>query len=382
MNANTTQLTRIGTPQQPTPQPRSRPHTYHHSKVVVVVPAYNEAATIAATIAALHTQTRPADRIIVVANNCTDNTADVARQAGAEVWTMRHNPHKKAGALNWAISQLLPDLHDRDMLLVTDADSMLTPGAIAAAEHGLHRRRNVGAVCADYYLPRQPGTLNLLQANEYARFSRWIWRRAGRAVVLSGVATLFEVAAVRRVIDGRNVGHLPGYHGELYHRDPATEDIELTFAVQAAGYRPRVAVGFLAATDAMPSLNALILQRVRWQRGMLDTLRLYRLAWWNAGHWARQIAIYVGSLMVPAYVAVLVGTWATAGMVPFDPRWLPVTALFAVERMVTVRRQGWRAVLLAGLLLPEWCYEQVRSWAYWRALWQTCRRTERVWINS
>ncbi|HEX6500210.1 MAG TPA: glycosyltransferase family 2 protein [Micromonosporaceae bacterium] len=356
--------------------------TYRRTRVVVVVPAYNEAATIAYTVHALHAQTRPVDRLIVVPNNCSDDTAAVARAAGAEVWEMPGpNPHKKAGALNWAINRLLPQLDDRDMLLVTDADSILAPGAVAAAVHAL-RRRGVGAVCADYQLDRQPRLLDILQGNEYARFSRWVWRKGGRAVVLSGVATLFRVPVVRQVLAARALGILPGYPAEFYHRDPATEDIEMTFAIRALGYRPRVAPGFDAVTDSMPNVRALVLQRVRWQRGMLDSLRLYGVRWWNVGNWVRQFGIYVSSLVIPLYLAVLVGTWIVAGSVPWDPRWLPLTAVFAAERIVTVRRRGWRSLLAAAALFPEWCYEQVRSFAYWRALVQTLRGTDRVWINS
>lgn len=354
---------------------------YRRTRVVAVVPAYNEAATIGATVAALRAQTRPVDRLVVVANNCTDDTAAVARAAGAEVWEMPANPHKKAGALNWAIAALLPQIHDSDLLLVTDADSHLAPGAVAAAELAI-AKRGVGAVCADYRLDEARRLLDVLQRNEYARFSRWTWRRGGRAMVLSGVASMFRGSLVRQIVAARSDGRLPGYAGEMYHRDPATEDIELTFAVRALGYRPRVAPGFDAVTDSMPSTSALVDQRVRWQRGMLDSLRLYGFRSWNAGSWLRQVAIYLGSLLAPAYLALLATVWVAGAAVPWDPRWLPLTAVFAAERVLTVRHQGWRGLLTAAALLPEWCYEQVRSFAYWRALWQSIRGAQRVWVNS
>jgi cellulose synthase/poly-beta-1,6-N-acetylglucosamine synthase-like glycosyltransferase len=56
-----------------------------HGQVVVLVPAHNEAAAIDATVASLHRQTRPPDRIIVVADNCTDDTEDLGLLHGAEV---------------------------------------------------------------------------------------------------------------------------------------------------------------------------------------------------------------------------------------------------------------------------------------------------------
>jgi hypothetical protein len=62
--------------------------------VVAVIPAWNEALCIADTIRALQHQTRPPHLIVVVANNCTDNTAASARAAGADVLEMprTHDP--------------------------------------------------------------------------------------------------------------------------------------------------------------------------------------------------------------------------------------------------------------------------------------------------
>jgi cellulose synthase/poly-beta-1,6-N-acetylglucosamine synthase-like glycosyltransferase len=53
--------------------------------VAVLIPAHNEAELIGATVASLQRQTRPADRVIVMADNCTDDTVAIARRGGAEV---------------------------------------------------------------------------------------------------------------------------------------------------------------------------------------------------------------------------------------------------------------------------------------------------------
>lgn len=99
-----------------------------------MVPAYNEAGTIGSTIEGLLAQTMPVDELIVVPNNCTDDTAAIA--AGyPDVRVMEfpgRNPYKKAGALNWALDKLLPELHDDDRVFITDADSKLDPVCIRA----------------------------------------------------------------------------------------------------------------------------------------------------------------------------------------------------------------------------------------------------------
>ena len=68
------------------------------AQIVALLPAHNEEAAIADAVHGLRQQTRPPDRIIVVADNCTDNTELLAVAAGAEVTVTAGNKSKKAGA--------------------------------------------------------------------------------------------------------------------------------------------------------------------------------------------------------------------------------------------------------------------------------------------
>ncbi|MGH3500629.1 MAG: glycosyltransferase, partial [Nocardioidaceae bacterium] len=85
--------------------------------VVAVIPAHNEGAGITATLAGLRAQTHAVDRIIVVADNCTDDTEQVAAAAGAEVFATTGNEDRKAGALNQALDVLLPTLRASDCVM-------------------------------------------------------------------------------------------------------------------------------------------------------------------------------------------------------------------------------------------------------------------------
>jgi biofilm PGA synthesis N-glycosyltransferase PgaC len=98
-----------------------------------LLPAHNEAESIATTVCALQAQTRIPDAIIVICDNCTDATAEIARNHGATVWTTSGNTHKKAGALNYALQRVLPQLVDADAVLVQDTDSSLDPDFVAVA---------------------------------------------------------------------------------------------------------------------------------------------------------------------------------------------------------------------------------------------------------
>ena len=110
------------------------PRAERRGIVVALVPAHNEQADIGEALQHLHDQEAPPDLIVVCADNCTDRTVEIASTAGAYVYETVGNAHKKAGALNQALDQVLPVLRDEDAILVMDADSFLAPTFIAEAQ--------------------------------------------------------------------------------------------------------------------------------------------------------------------------------------------------------------------------------------------------------
>ena len=96
-------------------------------RITVLVPAHDERLVIAHALRSLQEQTRPPDRVIVVADNCTDDTAEIARSCGASVIETVANTEKKAGALNQVLAGLLPAAEIPDVVMVMDADTTLVP---------------------------------------------------------------------------------------------------------------------------------------------------------------------------------------------------------------------------------------------------------------
>ena len=139
-------------------------------RLTALVPAHDEALTIAATLDSLQSQTRPPDRIVVVADNCTDDTAEIARKHGAEVFTSVNNTHKKAGALNQALSGMFDHIDIRDVVLVMDADSVLVPEFLQTAMERLEADPDLMAVGGVFYGERGSGLIGQLQRNEYTRY--------------------------------------------------------------------------------------------------------------------------------------------------------------------------------------------------------------------
>lgn len=193
------------------------------ARVFAIIPAHDEAAILPGVLGAVRRQVQ-SDRILVVADNCTDDTADIARANGVGVHVTVDNAARKAGALNQGLSVLLPTLDDDDVLLVMDADTEIARGFVDAAVRALAEDPERGAVGGIFTGTDPRGFLEQAQANEYARYAREV-ERTRRVQVLSGTASVIRVRALREV--GRARGTLlPGTPGEVYDATALTEDME------------------------------------------------------------------------------------------------------------------------------------------------------------
>lgn len=358
-------------------------------RMVVVVPAFNESATIGDTLQSIFAQTATVDRVYVLADHCTDDTIEQARKypiTGIVEVDLAENPHKKAGILNIAMLKrpgLFDDLDDDDFVLSLDADTVLVPDFLKVAERTLRADPEVGSVCASYRgWPGRPGLIHLFQRNEYDRFARIMERRTAKAWILSGVCQFYTVGVLKKVYQARIDHQIPGNPGEIWDTVAATEDIELTMALRAIGYKLKAPRDCVVFTDTMPTWQKLASQRKRWQRGMLDSLRAYGIRKMTLEYLIRQIGLYLGCLAVPLYIAVLVATLIIAHGVTYHFWWLGLTALFCFERTITVRKHGWKAMALAFPLIPEFAYEIFRSFVYWRAMYEWLLNRERHWQET
>jgi hypothetical protein len=231
-------------------------------RVIVLIPAHNEAASIRETISSLRRQTRPPDEIIVISDNSSDATDDRSMLHGAKVVVTAGNSAHKAGALNQALGQVLPKLGRGDLALVMDADSQLAPDWIRCAVDAMDRDPELGGVSGTYTGEDGPGLLRQLQRNEFVRASRLVRRRYD-LWVLSGTGTMFRVSALREVARERGRS-LPGVPGEYYDSSSITEDYEITLALKTLGYRCLCPPGCTAITELMPTWRHLFRQRLRW----------------------------------------------------------------------------------------------------------------------
>jgi poly-beta-1,6-N-acetyl-D-glucosamine synthase len=344
--------------------------------LMAVIPAHNEAGSIAATIRSLRRQTQSPDRIIVVCDNCTDATADIAMLAGAEVLFTVDNTAKKAGALNQALGQLLPYLREDDQVLVMDADSHLNPGWLEVAGRVLRCSMASGAVCGVFLGEPGPGLVRQLQRNEYIRYARQVERRR-QVPVLSGTGTLFRASSLRQVAADR--GHLlPGIRGEYYSSESITEDDEITLALKTLGHRCMAIKGCETITELMPDWSALWTQRIRWQKGALSDLRRYGLNAVTSIYWLRQAIIYLG-------LFASVTCWAVMGSEftshpGFDMPWtVSILSINFLERLWTVRNGGRAAMFTSALMVPEFAFDAWRMAVFLRAIVDEITHRDIAW---
>lgn len=227
-------------------------------RLVVVVPAHNESLNLLRTLRSLQRDiTGDAETcIVVVADNCSDDTADVALAAGVNV-IERHDSERrgKGHALRFAFDTL----HDADAFIVVDADTDVEPGFIAAMRGALaagadalqcrygvrdalaHRR----ATLADVAL----GAWNVL-------------RPRGRAALGLSAGILGNGFALSR----RALQAVP------YTADSIVEDVEYHHLLVQAGLRVQWVDNACVRGDMPQQRGAAAQQRARWEGGRLRLL--------------------------------------------------------------------------------------------------------------
>ena len=320
--------------------------------VTVLIPAHNEEASLAATLTSLQAQSHRPERIVVVADNCTDSTVAIARRAGVEVEESIGNALKKAGALNQVLRRLLPGQGDNDLVMVVDADTVLDDGFLAAAVSRMTVDRALMAIGGLFYGQEGFGLLGQFQCNEYIRYAREMRRRRGRVFVLTGTAALFRPLALRTVAASRG-SSIPGAHGDVYDTAALTEDNELTIALKSLGGLMISPEQCTVVTEVMPTWRTLWAQRLRWQRGALENLGAYGITPTTIRYWAQQLGIGYGVVSLSSYLVLIFLMAFSLDSWIWFPFWAGLGGLFAMERVVTVWRGGWRARLLGLALVPE-----------------------------
>jgi cellulose synthase/poly-beta-1,6-N-acetylglucosamine synthase-like glycosyltransferase len=225
----------------------------------VLIPAHNEAAGIARTIAGIRRQLRPGDRILVVADNCTDGTAACAREAGAQVVVRFDRVRRGKGyALDYGIRQL--DSHAPAVVVIVDADCALEAGALD------HLVRTAVAtnrpVQAAYVMDVPPDGNTRSQLSAFLFALKNVIRprglaRLGLPCLLTGTGMAFPWELIRGA---------PLASGNL------VEDMQLGIDLALAGRAPVFCPSAVVRSELPVERSAAASQRTRWVHGHLRTI--------------------------------------------------------------------------------------------------------------
>jgi cellulose synthase/poly-beta-1,6-N-acetylglucosamine synthase-like glycosyltransferase len=327
-----------------------------HVRITVLIPAHDEEDALPGTLEALARQSRAPDRVVVVADNCSDRTAAVARQMGHEAFETVGNHGAKAGALNQALAFVLPHARSDDVILVMDADTQLSERFLEIGAKRIEADAELAAVGGVFYGEDGDGLLGQLQRNEYARYSLQIRQRRGRVFVLTGTATMFRSDALLDVAAARGV-YIPGAPGKVYDTTALTEDNELTLALKSLGATMESPNECRVTTELMPTWRNLWRQRQRWQRGALENIAAYGFTRATLRYWGQQVGIGYGAVALNAFLVLMAITILAVDTWIWYPFWLLIGLVFVIERVFTAWPAGWRGRLLAATLLPEIAYD-------------------------
>jgi hypothetical protein len=228
-------------------------------RVAVLVPAHDESTHVLPTIACLTAELGPGDRLLVVADNCSDDTAALARGAGAEVIERSHATHRGKGyALAFGVDHLRAD--PPDVVLIVDADCVVSAGAVAAvARECLRCGRPVQMLDL---MTAGPGAGLRLRVLEFAMVMKNLVRplgsfRLGRACHLmsTGMALPWPLISTARLATGH-----------------VAEDMKLGVALTKAGCAPQFLPTVRVTSAFVRDTGVARVQKSRWEHGHLATL--------------------------------------------------------------------------------------------------------------
>ncbi|WP_017719098.1 glycosyltransferase family 2 protein [Kamptonema formosum] len=228
-------------------------------RVAVLVPAHNEEAAIRKTVETLQPELKAGDRLVAVADNCSDRTAEVAREAGAIVIERRDASRRGKGyALDCGLRFLEAD--PPAAVVVVDADCTVEPGAVERlARIAVAKGRPVQAT---YLLevPPSPQARDLVSALAFLVKNLVRPRgldRLGLPCLLTGTGMAFEPAVIRST--SLATGNI-------------VEDMQLGLDLAVAGHPP-VFAPEARVTGTLPKQEpAAKSQRTRWEHGHIETL--------------------------------------------------------------------------------------------------------------
>ncbi len=297
------------------PELASRP------RLAVLIPAHDEEGAIGETVRAARSQLAGEDRLLVVADNCSDRTAERAREAGAEV-AERRDPERrgKGFALAFGLDRLKVD--PPEVVLFLDADTRVEEGAVEALRQtAAAAGRPAQAI---YVLEPPPGSRIRDVVSSFAFTVKNCVRPLGLArlglpcmLTGSGMAIPWGRVDLSRLASANIV-----------------EDMQLGIDLALAGHPPLLCAEARVLGTLPAGERAARVQRTRWEHGHLRTIltQAPRLAWAGLrrirpGLLAMSFDLSVPPLALLCLIWAALAAGAAALALADGGRWVPAAVL-------------------------------------------------------
>jgi len=288
----------------------SRKASAQEIRFLVLIPAHNEEKVIAHGLGAINADRRERDAVLVVADRCSDSTAEIARSFGADVLERgEHDEPGRAAARQAGLEHARGS--DWDVVLMLDADSVIEPGFFEACERAL----------AD-------GT-PAVQARSESSHGRTLATEASLAAfTLQGITLPRGRSRLGLSVRLRGTGMAIRRDVALAHRfrAPASEDLFFTLDLLLDGVRCKHVDNARVRSEGASNWGTFGGQKMRYEAGRMAAARAYvpRLmsravrhrdlacldaAWFLA---TPPFAVAALSLLIGAGLAAICSAWTVA----------------------------------------------------------------------
>jgi cellulose synthase/poly-beta-1,6-N-acetylglucosamine synthase-like glycosyltransferase len=227
--------------------------------VAILIPAHNEEGGISATLRSIAPQLEEHDRLIVVADNCTDATAAAAKAEGAEVVARTNLERRGKGfALDFGLTYLRPN--PPDIVIVIDADCHVAPGAID----------RLARLCASWRRPVQALYLMHNQSNPPLRMRvaefAWVVKNWVRPMGLGKLGLPCQLMGSGMAFPWTSISALDLADANI------VEDMKMGLELARRGLPPLFCPEGLVHSVFPTHEKGIKDQRTRWEHGHLGTI--------------------------------------------------------------------------------------------------------------
>lgn len=359
-------------------------------KVVVIIPAYNEEASIGKVLESLLAQTRVPDEVHVVVNNTSDDTVFEASQfegthrmrkkmglveSKIVVHDIGRNFEKKVGALNYGF-HIAKD-HGADYLIGVDGDTTLDKKCVENMLDEMVGDSRIGGLSAIYGFDDVKGGgpisqfLLAAQKAQFAAFNMDHLLKKRAMSVLGGQCSIFRMKALDAVCEFY-------LQDSPWTSDSEVEDSLLSLQIKKVRYQTKISATARANVGPMLSLRSLYAQQIKWTAGGAKLLKEFPLHPNMRQKWGENLGM-VMNIAVRLMFAVMLSASLALGSFVFNPFWLipPVLAwLLSVRVTASMQNRTWKDWLYSVTLVGPELYMWLKSVYFVRSWWQVISGNE------